>query len=149
MAGKLLTTEHLALFDSAYTRRYAPHIDGPIRIWKGTSTNNETLLFEGADVSIGRGNGVHLQWLWFKNGIASSGIVRGFTVDVSGETNQWTNILFDSRSSFPCQTNRNVASEEWVNSQRAIVSATQVNAILSGGGLLNRLIALFIKRRAK
>ena len=134
MAGKLLTTEHLALFDNAYTRRYAPHIDAPIRFWRGESTDNEYLLFDGADVTIGRGNGIACQWLRFKNGIPSSGNPRGFTVAISGKSNQWTNVNFRDTTSFPFQTDRNVASEEWVNSQRAIVSATQVNEILSGGG---------------
>ena len=82
MASKLLTTDHLPLFDSAYTRRYAPNIDGPIRVWRGTSTDNEYLLFEGADVTIGRGQGIQCQWLWFKNGIPSSGNPRGFTVAI-------------------------------------------------------------------
>ena len=134
MANKLLTTDHLSLFDNAYTRRYGPHIDGPIRIWRGTATENEYLLFEGADVTIGRGPGVGCQWLWFKHGIPSSGNPRGFTVAISGKPNYWTNVIFRDTTSFPCQTDRNVASEEWVNSQRAIVSSTQVNEILSGGG---------------
>ena len=134
MASKLLTTDHLPLFDSAYTRRYAPNIDGPIRVWRGTSTDNEYLLFEGADVTIGRGQGIQCQWLWFKNGIPSSGNPRGFTVAISGKSNQWTNVNFRDTTSFPFQTDRNVASEEWVNSQRALVSPTQVNEILNGGG---------------